>query len=401
VNKYIEASISYLLYAVGKPYVWYKRRRFPAREKTRILVVRVDALGDMVLTLPFLRELRVAYPDAEITIVCSQLVLDLVEKSPYVDEVLVCPVVRHAKHLFFHRLNECLTFVREVFRGRCFDLAFSPISVPNYINAWLNYFSGATRRIGNAESLQEKKHTKYMGSCDVFFTDHVHTLAHHEVEQTLACLELLHHSIHDTSLELWTDAKDRTGVMRLLKEADVVMKRKKIVVCMTTSAPTRNWPVENYISVCRQIEQKYDVEFFLLGAGDTATRAAKQFCAAMPEAHDFTNKTNLRETVAIMQLADFHLGGDTGTAHIAAACGLHGVELFASVRWEGHAMEDPSQWFAPWESPLQIIQPKHALPGCEHGCVAKEAHCIKLITVNEVVQAMEKAMERKDSMEDV
>ena len=138
MNKYIEASISYLLYAVGKPYVWYKRRRFPAREKTRILVVRVDALGDMVLTLPFLRELRVAYPDAEITIVCSQLVLDLVEKSPYVDEVLVCPVVRHAKHLFFHRLNECLTFVREVFRGRCFDLAFSPISVPNYINAWLN-----------------------------------------------------------------------------------------------------------------------------------------------------------------------------------------------------------------------------------------------------------------------
>lgn len=397
MNKFIEASISYLVYAVGKPYVWYKRHKNPSpgdMRKQRILVVRMDALGDMVVTSPFLRELRAAYPEAEITLVCSQYVVNLVERCPYVNHVISCPMARHVKPLFLHQLKDCLTFAITHFRGRCYDLAFSPIGSPNYINAWLNYLSGAARRIGKAEGRSAKHaHARCMGAYDVFFTDHVHANARHEVENVLAMLHYMHLPVRHMQLEVWPDRDDRVKVERLFAEAGVNADRMKVVVCLTTSDPSRNWPVENYVAVCRRLRQKQDVELLVVGAGEAAVQAAKAFCSALPEAHDFTNRTTLRETAALMQLSDFHLGGDTGTAHIAAACGLRGVELFKSVRWEGHPKEDPSQWFAPWQSPIQIIRPSHAMPGCEHTCISRDAHCIKLIAVDEVVKAMECAMQ--------
>lgn len=257
----------------------------------------------------------------------------------------------------------------------------------------MNYLSGAKRRIGNAEKLKEKQHEQYMGSYDVFFTDHVSIDAHHEAEGALNLLRFLHQPIRDLKAEVWLEENDKVSAKRLLTEAGVGMGRKKIIVCLTTSDPSRDWPVEKYVAVCQQIKKSHDAEFLLVGAGKTAIMAAKRFCAAFPEAHDFTGQMTLRETAALMKLANFHLGGDTGTAHIAAACGLRGVVLYKSVRWDGHPWEDLSQWFAPWQSQLQIIQPKHALPGCEKMCVSKEAHCIKLITVEEVVQAMECVMQ--------
>lgn len=390
MNKYIETSISYLLYAMGKPYIDYKQRKYPPNRKMRILVVRIDALGDMVVTSPFFRELRAAYPLAEITLVCSQYVFNLVEHCPYVDEVLACPMKRYAKHLFLHRLRDCMMFAQEKFHNRCFDLAICPMSYINYPNAWIIFFSGSFRRI----AYYEEEHDQYMGSCNVYFTERIHQRAKHEVESTLDILRFLHQPVHDDSLEVWLSEKDKKDAMDLISRSGVAMKRKKIVVSLTTSHPSKDWPVEDYVAVCKQLQSESDVEFLLVGAGDTAVKAATQFCINIPEAHDFTNKTTIRETVAIMKLSDLHLGGDTGTAHIAAACGLKGVVIYSSVRLDGdvHVQEDLSQWFAPWHSPLQIIQPKHALPGCERGCKADRAHCIKQVSVPEVLKALEKVI---------
>ena len=59
-----------------------------------ILVIRTDVLGDMVITIPFFRELRRAYPDSHITLVCNQSIYNLVEPMPYVDKILTVQQIR-------------------------------------------------------------------------------------------------------------------------------------------------------------------------------------------------------------------------------------------------------------------------------------------------------------------
>src|SRR3990172_7058464 len=54
----------------------------------RVLVVRLDEIGDVIMTTPFLRELRRLLPDAWITLVVKPAVHNLVERCPYVNEVL-------------------------------------------------------------------------------------------------------------------------------------------------------------------------------------------------------------------------------------------------------------------------------------------------------------------------
>ena len=54
-----------------------------------ILIVRLDVIGDMILTSGFIREVRANFPQAKITLVVSPLVYPIVELCPYVDEILI------------------------------------------------------------------------------------------------------------------------------------------------------------------------------------------------------------------------------------------------------------------------------------------------------------------------
>ena len=54
----------------------------------RILILRLDAVGDFILTSAAIRELRANYPSAFITLVVNRRVYPLAEFCPYVNEVI-------------------------------------------------------------------------------------------------------------------------------------------------------------------------------------------------------------------------------------------------------------------------------------------------------------------------
>ena len=76
-----------ILLAAFSPFLG--KRRAPRRTAIRrILVVRGDRLGDLILSLPFLRGLRCAYPQARITLLCHPAWVDLAVDAAAVDEVI-------------------------------------------------------------------------------------------------------------------------------------------------------------------------------------------------------------------------------------------------------------------------------------------------------------------------
>ena len=112
------------------------------------LIVRLDVIGDMVLTSGFIREVRANFPKARITLISSPLTYPIVEFCPYVNEVLNFDRKILSGELP-NVLESAVDFCRENLWSKKISIAFSPRwdfdTLPALLTVWL---SGARERIG-------------------------------------------------------------------------------------------------------------------------------------------------------------------------------------------------------------------------------------------------------------
>lgn len=386
MNKYLAAGLARLIYKKEK------RKHSTGNihgTPQNILVIRADALGDMVCTTPFLRELRRNVPRAFITLVCNPGVYNLVELCPYVDEILTYKPASG----FFRVLRETRAFADKHFRGRDYDLAiYLPYGAPEYFAAWLAFFSGAKKRLAYAERVSNSKKRAYIGAKDIYYTDLLHNddrAIRHEAACALHFLTYLQMSVQDDSYEIWTDEADERRVDELFAEEKIDVQARNIVVNLSTSEKSKDWPVEDYVQVCRELSRKYEISFILIGAGVTAEQYSREFCREIPEAHDLTGQTTIRQTYLVLKRSGIYLGGDTGPLHLAAAAECNGAGIYASPKDYLDPPGNPSIWFAPLHCGIKVVQPEHLLPGCKKKCHRDYPHCIKQIDADEVLNALE------------
>lgn len=318
----------------------------------KILIVRLDEIGDMVLTTPFLRELRRNYPKAEITLVVKPAVYNLVELCPYVDKIKKFTKI-NGRWAVFQNINRAKKFAYNELE-QDYDLAIVPRfdSDLDYMAGAIAFYTGAGRRIGYAPWVLPRK-SKSDAGLEGFYTDFVPAREGvcHEVERNLDILRYLGCTIENTSLELWIDKHDEQVAKKLLSTGG---GQRLLVLVLSAGAKHKEWPIENYIGMVEFFRQE-NVLPILLGAGENTREYADVFCNACPEAIDLVGKCSLRETYAVMKQCEIFLGGDTGPMHMAAASGIAGTTMFFT-HWKPEYIDTPER-FGPWGGNVQVIQP--------------------------------------------
>ena len=106
---------------------------------SRILLVRLRQIGDVVFTTPAIRALRTRFPDAHLSYVVEPAALSIVEHNPHLDEVIVAQRLRGAAGL-----RADVTLINRLREGR-YDLAIDFHGGPRA--SVLTWLSGAPRRI--------------------------------------------------------------------------------------------------------------------------------------------------------------------------------------------------------------------------------------------------------------
>lgn len=331
-----------------------RRHHIQMRQPLRkILVIRLDEIGDMVLTTPFLRELRRNYPKAEITLVVKPAVYNLMELCPYVDKIKKFTKI-NGRWAVFQNINRAKKFAYNELE-QDYDLAIVPRfdSDLYYMAGAIAFYTGAGRRIGYAPWVLPRK-SKSDAGLEGFYTDFVPAREGvcHEVERNLDILRYLGCTIENTSLELWIDKHDEQVAKKLLSTGG---GQRLLVLVLSAGAKHKEWPIENYMGMVEFFRQE-NVLPILLGAGENTREYADVFCKACPEAIDLVGKCSLRETYAVMKQCEIFLGGDTGPMHMAVAAGLPGVALFFTQ----HAPESPIR-FKPFNSHIRILSAKYAI----------------------------------------
>jgi ADP-heptose:LPS heptosyltransferase len=374
------------------PFVKNKRSASLTDAKS-ILVIRLDEVGDIVLTSPFLRELRRNAAAAWITLLVKPGTRNLVEHCPYVNEVLAydrtVPAELKGAQLQWHRHKKAMRLAIKHLWTRHFDVALVPRwDVDYYHGAYLSYFSRAHRRIGFSECVNQRKQAVNRGF-DRLFTDVLDLPEpQHEVERNLALLRFAGGQVRDEHLEVWLSNEDEEFAERTLADAGV--DSTDILVGIGPaggSSKLKQWPLERFIDLGRWLV-RFGARLVIVG-GSGEEELGNEFVRRLGRrvVNQIDATLSLRQMAALLKRCQVYVGNDTGPMHLAAAAGTPVVGLFGS---------SCSHRFAPWGTDHTVMW--SALPcspcfeqshtaQCEQ-CIFDEVECMRAIGLEEVKSAV-------------
>lgn len=391
-------------YIIGEPFFWLlglrsKRREVDLSQVKRVLVVRLDEIGDVVMTTPFLRELRRNLPYAWITLVVKPPVYNIMELCPYINEVITfnwkvsgqCQNQR--RHWRALRLAYCSLWRQQ------FDLAILPRwDADHYHGTFVLYFSGAPWRVGYSENVIAQKKRINDGFDRLLTHTQEDTSLKHEVEHNLEVIRFLSGEVKDDRLELWIDKEDEEFVDNIFKNHGVESNDMLVTLCPGAGAPKREWPLSSYAELGLWLQKECRAHLIIVGGPGEELLGQEIQCELGPSVINVIGKTTLRQTAAFLKQSALYIGSDSGSMHIAAAMDVPVVELSCHPASGTLFSSNSPLRFGPWNVHHTIVQPKSPIDPCVNECIADNPHCILKITIEEVKEAIAKQLLYKNTI---
>ena len=337
-------------------------------EAKKILVMRYRFIGDTVLTVPFLRNLRAAFPDARIDLMLEPFSGQVIEGCPYVDRIIpfeLKTIHKYSTRSDRGRLGAYIHYGSLIRRER-YDAVF--VLKRSLSSALLVWAARVPRRIGFATE----------GRRFLLTDPVVYRHDQHEVENFLDCLRALDIPIGSTDLELWTTPEQERRAAELFESAGWNKGDLKVVIHAAASLPAKQWPLDRFAEIMRTLRDQYQARFVYTGAkGDSPLYESIETFGPFGGLN-LCGVTSLRENIAVYRACDLFFGVDSGPMHMAAAAGVPVVALFGPT--------DERKW-GPWGEGHSVVTKRLACHPCKpHKC--SDHACMDQITVADALAAV-------------
>lgn len=307
----------------------------PGRGETRrILVVCTRYIGDTVLAIPFLRNLRRAFPHATIDVCAEGGARMVLADCPYVDELVAWrrPAGRRGFAASMAAIRAQATWLA----GRGYDRAY--LLKRSLSGAVLATLAGIPHRVGFAADGRALLHTAIKPAP-----------GRHQAARYLDLLEADGISVDDGANENWITPSAAAHVTELL--APLPTGRPRVFLAMRSTAKEKHWPADRWAVVVSRLVSERGCELVLCGspADAPAHDALRETVGPLVarHIHDLSAQVPLRETGALLARMDLCLGVDTGLVHVAASHDVPVVVLFGPT--------DPNRW-SPWTPRATVVR---------------------------------------------
>ena len=400
MKRFLRLAILLLVYLLGWPRMRLAARR-ATRERTRparILLVRPDHLGDLILTTPVLQALREHAPDAELTMMVGPWSREIVARHPALDRVLTCPFPGFQRAtqgtlapytLLFHTARQL--------RREQYDLAIN-LRPDFWWGAALLYLAGIPRRVGYAlqpgqpflsEALPfpAAEHAAVsnllLASAGLVTLDYEPLAEPFTPERYPACFTP-------------TDEEQSWASERLRLEG-VEDDAPLIVIPPGSGGAVKLWRSEAWANCANTLRATLTSprQARILLTGSPGERAlVEEIAQDIPDGATLITDASIGQLAALLARASCVLTVDNGPGHIAAAQDTLSVHLFGPT--------DP-RIFGPWGSSTRhtILASTQRCPGCPAIPCGRldwsqdelDAHpCVRVISEQQVLAAAEKLL---------
>ncbi len=289
----------------------------------RILLVRNDRIGDLLMNTPAIRAVRYSFPFSRITVAVRPSSLEVVKGNPDVDEIITFDERDKEKSLWGK-----IKFVWKL-RGARYDVAI--MLNPTKIFNILTFLCGITRRVG------------YDRKWGLLLTDKIQDTKaqaqQHEVDYNLQLVGLIGAKPDRRELVFKFTAEDEKAVDKMLKDAQI-SEGKFIAIHPGTSNPVKRWSQAKFAQLIDKIAQDNGANIFLIGAEDEREINSKVKESTRSSVTDLTGKMTLKQLGAFLKRCRILVSNDSGPVHIATAVGTPVVAIFA----KGVQGVEPARW---------------------------------------------------------
>ena len=279
----------------------------------KILLIRLDHIGDLLMTTPALRALRTAYPKAEIHLLVKEVTSKVLELNPNLDRIITFNApwtTTGPERAFWPKVARVIRSLRQERYDCVIDFRADPRE------ALLSLFTGAPNRLGYGE--------RGGGFCFTHLIDY--DPEEHEIRQAINLLSPLEVNSNGDQMDFIFSSEDREMAETILRKAGIKPGSKLAGIHPGAASPFKRWTEEGFAGLGDiLIEKGYQV--MLLGApGDKNLIAsiAKQ----MKNLPAIVCDINLRVLGAVIKRLDCLICNDSAPSHIAQAVGTRAVVLY-------------------------------------------------------------------------
>lgn len=270
-------------------------RHIDATRVRSILVIKLRAIGDVLLSTIVTRNLRLAFPDARIDFLTEPPALGVLEGNPFLNDIL----------LFDRKRMSGLDLIRTV-RSKKYDMVIDLFGNPR--TALVTRLSGARHRVGY----------RFRGrtyAYNVIVQPRGGLV--HNTQFNLDALERIGVEIRDRNLYFGLGSNDEEYVERFLIEAGLAGKK---LVCINPGGGwyTKRWGLDRFAALGDEIASKYDVRI-ILSWGPGQESDVESIRSMMKHAAVIPPPTSLKQLGALLKRCTFMVTNDSGPMHIAAA----------------------------------------------------------------------------------
>lgn len=287
--------------------------------KSRILIVRLSAIGDVIRTLPAVHLIRREFPEAYLGWAVESLSYKLIEGHPEIDKFFIFPkkqIAQAIKRADFKGAKRLIADFGAALKAEGFEIALDMQNL--FKSGIVTLLSGAKTRIGYGLSREGSK----------FFLTHRITPPYksHQMMQFVDWqLELVKRlGVEGGPVQfILPDYTPEEGTVdRFLKEHGI--RGDYFCIAPGTSWPNKSWTPTGMACLADRLSQYGKV--LLIGSESDRKIADQVLELAQTNPVDTIGRFNLRELAVLLRKARFYAGGDTGPMHLAVAVG---TQVFA------------------------------------------------------------------------
>ncbi len=315
----------------------------------RILVRSSNWLGDAAMSAPSIKRLKRGRPDIRLTVLTRSKLADFWRLMPEVDELITIDP------------GDSVFRVASKIRGK-FDVAILfPNSIRSAIETWL---AGIPRRVGYSRRWRDFFLNQFISE-PAFPAPLQHQAGHY-----LRIMDRIGANL-DEVLENGSHRTDEPRLVGLCPGAEY--------------GPAKRWT--EFGSAARQLSERHGLHWLIFGTANEKPFAAEIVKRLGSSATDLSGRTSLLELAAQLRRCRLLLTNDTGTMHLAAFLGVPTVAIFGSTE---------PQLTGPMGEGHVVIRHHVECSPCFLRECPLDFRCMKAVTVEEAVSAVERVLDRED-----